>query len=157
MKWVHPFLHNVASMTWASLPIIPFTKSTNGEKYFCWLYQSCPCLYLFIFYHQSKGLSITFGFQVSASESPKIMPMIASVWISHSPRIEMSPHVSGALPPWRTSSSDILRPKWIRGYPHTQWLDWNKIYKNNSPELTNLPSTATLYWSVYAYEENLMV
>ena len=111
----------VTSTTWASLPIIISNERKNGGFCFCWLWQCCLCLSLLIFSHQAKILSIPSGFQVSASESPKLTSMIASICIYHRLNIDTSPHISGTLPMWCTSSSDLLRPKCIRGYQRNQW------------------------------------
>ena len=110
----------VASTTSASLPIIPSTERTNGKK-ICWSYQAFPCLSLLVISFWYNNLYIPSSFQVSASASPNLTPMITSVWFFRKARIDTSPCVSGSLPLWINSSSDLLRPKWIRVLPHMQW------------------------------------
>ena len=113
----------VASMACASLSIISSIERINRLKCLCWPYQLLPCLSLLIFSHRSNILYIPSGFQVSTFSSPNMTSMIASVWFSNRPQIDMSPHVLGMLPPWRTSSSYIWITKWIRGSPFTQLVE----------------------------------
>ena len=109
-----------ASTTWSSLTIIPSTKRTNREKWFCWSQQYCMCLPLSNFIHRGKILSIHSVFQVFASEYHNLTSIIASIWISHMPQIDMSIRVSGMPLLWGTSSSDLLSTWQNRGFPCTQ-------------------------------------
>ena len=111
MSWL-----KVASTTGTSLTRIPSTETTNGEKCFCWLQQASPCLYFLISPHQANNLSIPSGFQ-----SKNLTSMIDSAFISHRPRIDTPPRVSGKLSLWHTSYSGLLHPMCIRGLPCTQW------------------------------------
>ena len=115
MTWL-----KVASTTSASLPIILYTEISNEEKNFLWSQQAWPYLSLLSLSQPANNLSILTGLQESASASPKLTPIISSVWLSHRFQIYTPPRISRTLPLQSTSSCGILRPNWIRGFLRTQ-------------------------------------
>ena len=123
-KWVCPFLLPMSGLKFASttrdsLPSIPSTERTKGEKHSCWFWQFLPCLSLLIVYHQARNATIGSYFYGSVSASPSLASMMASTcWLSK-PRIMASPRISLSLSlPWRISLFDLVRPWCIRISEH---------------------------------------
>ena len=98
----------------------PIKREDKRRKVFLLVVAVLPMLVLLQFSYQGKILSVSSVFQFSASASPKLTSMIASIYLSQSPWIDTFPRVSGMLPPWNTPPYDIMWPWWIRGLPHTQ-------------------------------------
>ena len=96
MSW-----HKVVSMTWASLTIILSTDSMNVKKIM--LLVSLPPMLVIIHFFPPRENRIhslfLIGIRISIWKSESMM---ASMWLSHMPLINRSPHVSGMLLPWCT-------------------------------------------------------
>ena len=73
----------LTNMTMYSLPSMPTTERTNGEKCFCCSWKCLPCLCLFYFSQQSRRISIGSFLRVSHS----IPPIWRQVWPQYDFRI----------------------------------------------------------------------
>ena len=90
-------------------------RNNKQKRFFCFSWQCLPWLYLFYFSYQSRSVLIGLFLWISQYDPHSLTSIMASVWLSHRPRMMNPPLISNTPLPRHNSSSDLLWPWRISG------------------------------------------